>query len=374
MVCDPGPIPLRQYASLVAALYRGPRQQSPWSDFLEELRAVFEPCITVIGLRLPRPGDPGIAYVGGANFSPEDHRSYANKFKALDPLVDLPDGETVALDDVIPRRELERTAYYQTFMRPFDQAQVMGFDIHSNGRVAVFLRLIRGHGAPDFDRRDRDILELLKPQFRELVGWMDSSRTHLREHQLFEQASSSLAMATIVLDAGLNIVHSNSVAGQLLDSGNGISRVGARLRATMPGSNQQLQQALQRVLASEDGRVPVVVPITRAAHRHPLLLTLKKLPVHEEPEDGPHIAVYMTAPEIRQLDQIQLVVDAFGLTPREARLVIALSNGGTLDEFVASTGVSRNTARTHLYSAFRKVGVSQQSSLVSHVIRAIYGL
>ena len=82
----------------------------------------------------------------------------------------------------------------------------------------------------------------------------------------------------------------------------------------------------------------------------------------------------MTDPELRQIDQTQLVMEAFGLTPQEARLVIALANGGTLEEFSSETGVSKNTARTHLYASFRKMGVSQQSSLVSHVIRAIHGL
>lgn len=120
--------------------------------------------------------------------------------------------------------------------------------------------------------------------------------------------------------------------------------------------------------------MPIVIPIPRPQKEHPLLLTLRRLPIQDRFDDTHHIAVYMAAPEIRQLDQVQLVIDAFELTHQEARLVIALANGGTLDDFSEQARISRNTARTHLYSAFRKVGVSQQSALVSHVIRAIHGL
>lgn len=369
-----GPITLKRYAALVAALYRGPRQERPWQDFLEELRSIFEPCVTVIGLRLPRPGDPGITFVGGADYSAEEHRIYAEKFKALDPLVDLPDGKVVALDDVIPREELKKTVYYRAFMEPADQAQLMGLDIQVNGRVAVFLRLIRGRAAPDFTEDDREILRLIEPQLRELACWMDTSRTHVREQHLFEQASGSLAIATIILDPELRIVYANRVAEQLLRSNNGIRCVADRLSATVRASNVQLREALQLLLQEEKGGVPVVIPIARPTHQYPLLLTLRRLTVQDKLDDTHHIAVYMTAPEIRQINQMQLVADAFELTPQEARLVIALANGGTLDQFVEQAGISRNTARTHLYSTFRKVGVSQQSALVSHVIRAIYGL
>lgn len=368
------PITLERYTALVAALYRGPRQEQPWQDFLEALCDVFEPCITVIGTRLPHPGDPGITYVGGANFSMEEHREYADKFKALDPLVDLPDGIVVALDDVITRDELKKTAYYRTFMEPMNQTQVMGFDVHVNGRVGLFLRLIRGHAAPDFVQRDRDILVLLEPQLRELAHWMDINRSCAREQHLFEQAVDSFALATIILDPKLQIVYANRVAEQLLDPRNGLHCAAGRLGATSRTGNMQLQQALRRLRDEGKGGVPIVIPIPRPQKEHPLLLTLRRLPIQDRFDDTHHIAVYMAAPEIRQLDQVQLVIDAFELTHQEARLVIALANGGTLDDFSEQARISRNTARTHLYSAFRKVGVSQQSALVSHVIRAIHGL
>lgn len=365
---------LGQYASLVAALYRGRFQAEPWQDFLSELRALCQPCLTVIGLRLPTPGDAGIAYVGGANYSPQDLMNFANNYSALAPLVDLPDGDTVALDDLIPRSQLRQTVYYNAFMKPFDQEQIIGFDIQRSGQVALFVRLIRGHGAPDFGARERDILELLKPQFRELAVWLENGRSLAREHTLHEQAFTSLALGTVMLDAGLRIVHMNSVAEQLLKDNTSIARVAGKLRVMHHREHQQLQQAVAQLLTDSTQAVPHVIPVERETGRSPLFLTLRRLAQQDSLDDIQHAALYMTDPELRQIDQTPLVMDAFGLTPQEARLVIALANGGTLEGFASDTGISKNTARTHLYASFRKVGVTQQSSLVSHVIRAIYGL
>ena len=368
------PLTVEQYASLVAALYRGRFQESPWQDFLTELRELCAPCLTVIGLRLPTPGDAGITYVGGADYSRQEVMNFANKYSALAPLVDLPDGETVALDDLITREQLHATNYYQTFMKPFNQEQVMGFDMHKDGKVALFLRLIRGRGEPDFCARERAILELLKPQFRELVVWLETSHSLAREHNLHEQACSSLALGTLILDANLCIVYSNSIADQLLKDNSSIASVGGKLRLMRHQQHQQLQQALASLLTDSEQQVPPVISIKRPELRSPLFLTMRRLPLQDRLDDTHQIALYMSDPELRQIDQNQLVVEAFGLTPQEARLVIALANGGTLENFASDTGVSKNTARTHLYASFRKVGVTQQSSLVSHVIRAIHGL
>lgn len=367
-------IDTHQYASLVAALYRGPFQQSPWQDFLRELQAAFPPCIPVIGLRLPSPGDTGISFVGGVEISLQDRQNYANKFKALDPLVNLPDVTVVALDDLISRSALKRTTYYQTFMKPFNQEQLIGFDIQRDEQVALFLRLIRGHREATFAGRDRAFLELLIPQFRELAKWMEKSRSHLREHSLFEQAFSNLAMATVILDADMNIVHINNIAEQLLGENNGVICVAGKLRLISREGNLHLQESLQSILASEQDTIPHVISMPRKSQPHPLLMTLKKLPLGDGVENAHHVAVYMTAVEMRHFDKAQLLVEAFGLTPQEIRLVIALVNGRTMDDFVEEMGIRKNTARSHLYSAFRKVGVSQQSSLVSHVLRVIYGL
>ena len=187
----------------------------------------------------------------------------------------------------------------------------MGFDIHRNGQVALFLRLIRGHGEPDFGANERNLLELLKPPMRELAAWLENTRSFTREHNLHEQAFSSLVLGSIILDADLHIVYMNSVAEQLLDNNPAISRAGNKLRVIRHQEHQQIRQAVAGLLSGDSQGLPQVIPIARQGGHSPLFLTLRQLPLQERLDSEHHIAVYMTDPELRQIDQTQLVVEAF---------------------------------------------------------------
>ena len=59
--------------------------------------------------------------------------------------------------------------------------------------------------------------------------------------------------------------------------------------------------------------------------------------------------------------------EALDLSAAEARLVSALCNGGTLVEAADKLGISPNTAKTQLASAFSKTGTTRQSELVALV-------
>lgn len=56
--------------------------------------------------------------------------------------------------------------------------------------------------------------------------------------------------------------------------------------------------------------------------------------------------------------------DAFGLTPAEVRLAMALCEGVSLRGFAEQQGLSVNTARNQLTAVFEKVGVNRQTELV----------
>ena len=59
----------------------------------------------------------------------------------------------------------------------------------------------------------------------------------------------------------------------------------------------------------------------------------------------------------------------FGVTPAEARLVAALSEGRTLMDAVHRLGISYNTGRAQLRSVLSKTGIRRQSELMLHTAR-----
>jgi DNA-binding CsgD family transcriptional regulator len=61
---------------------------------------------------------------------------------------------------------------------------------------------------------------------------------------------------------------------------------------------------------------------------------------------------------------------AYGLTPAEAGVALAVVEAGGLARAASSLGISRSTARTHLQHVFQKTGVHRQAELVRLLLTA----
>jgi DNA-binding CsgD family transcriptional regulator len=59
--------------------------------------------------------------------------------------------------------------------------------------------------------------------------------------------------------------------------------------------------------------------------------------------------------------------DWFGLTPAEARLAATLAEGGSLDDFAATRGITLNAARFLLKGVFAKTDTNRQPQLVARL-------
>ena len=59
-----------------------------------------------------------------------------------------------------------------------------------------------------------------------------------------------------------------------------------------------------------------------------------------------------------------LVARAFGLTPAELRVLLAIVEVGGVPETSERLGVAETTVKTHLYRVFSKTGASRQADLV----------
>jgi DNA-binding CsgD family transcriptional regulator len=73
----------------------------------------------------------------------------------------------------------------------------------------------------------------------------------------------------------------------------------------------------------------------------------------------------------RDMAQIALLKDKFGLTPAESRLVLRIVAGDPLRLSAAALGVGYETARTTLKAVFRKTGTCRQAELAIVIIRAM---
>lgn len=80
------------------------------------------------------------------------------------------------------------------------------------------------------------------------------------------------------------------------------------------------------------------------------------------------VTLFISDPDQSLAIQPETLEGLYGFTVAEAKLVIALVSGQTLDMVAASTGTSLNTLRNQLKAVFRKTGTNRQAELMKRVL------
>ena len=104
-----------------------------------------------------------------------------------------------------------------------------------------------------------------------------------------------------------------------------------------------------------------------------LELTVLVLPLHEAAADlGPSppsaALIVVGDPECTYDISAEVAARFFGLTLAEARVLVDLVNGISLNEMAEARELTRNTLKTQLNQVFRKTQTNRQSDLVKVVL------
>lgn len=191
-----------------------------------------------------------------------------------------------------------------------------------------------------------------------------------RKRRVAEYVIEASGTGTLLVEANGHVLSANAVAQDLL-SGNGPLLVRDDiLRARTPQAARQLLDAisemarLQSTIADPDCYVPVALPDPDRAQ--PLTLIIRPGPPFG-PVSAPlkrTAVIVLRDPAVPAMLSVGDLERLFGLSPAEARLATRLVDGEGLDEAAVALGVSRNTARSQLQSAFTKTGINRQGDLV----------
>jgi DNA-binding CsgD family transcriptional regulator len=73
--------------------------------------------------------------------------------------------------------------------------------------------------------------------------------------------------------------------------------------------------------------------------------------------------IFVVAPANHFGVPTQWLIEAFRLTPSEAKVALAVASGMPVREAARHFGLTANTIKTHLSKLFAKTGVSRQSEL-----------
>ena len=95
--------------------------------------------------------------------------AYREQFFSLDPFVNLPLDKVIALEDILPDRELLTSDYYLHYLKPIGLFRILGVDTAEPGGMLARLRCSRRSSEPRFKTRERELLTLLTPHLRRAI-------------------------------------------------------------------------------------------------------------------------------------------------------------------------------------------------------------
>jgi DNA-binding CsgD family transcriptional regulator len=169
-----------------------------------------------------------------------------------------------------------------------------------------------------------------------------------------EQALEHQGLAVLVVDASGRVRSRNQQADRLVRRGH-LRIVHERLC----WGDVVTEDSVRRAIACASRPTGRIASSLRTRAVSGPALEIDVVPLDDGAADA---MLVVRAP--RPQAQAERVAAAYGLTPAEARLLAALSEGERVADYADRAGIALSTAKTHLRALFEKTGVNRQADLM----------
>lgn len=371
---------IKEFSQLLRYLYDGYLEENPYGHFLDYMRELLDLNFASITLREPIGNDGGLLFISNDSLTKtliDAHDNpYTDQYYTSDLMTNLPWGKVVTIDEIIPYGSFENSDLYRMCMEPIGIYHMAGVDLRLANGQRFTVRLCRPKEAPNFTAEERDFIAEVAPHIQRAVANGIQLIQLDTEHKLFAKTISGLSIGTITLDKHGKVIHCNMAAQELLREDDGISIVDGDIKLSRKSSKDKLNDYIATAIGAQKSQDPVPVnalAIERPSGKANLEVLVKPIAVDEsiESKDTPRAMLFISDPEKKYEIDIKILMSLYQLTHAEARLAKHLAAGRTLDESANELGIARNTARAQLRSIFAKTGVTQQSILVSLILKSL---
>jgi DNA-binding CsgD family transcriptional regulator/PAS domain-containing protein len=277
-----------------------------------------------------------------------------------------PVGVVVPSDAILPLSNLQRTAFFDEVMRPQALGHSAMIGLAQKPDFGVGFSLNRGPRQGPYGEQELRFLEELIPHMMRSVRLgvrMDAYKALQRAEW---RTLESLAVGVILLDRKARILFANTAA-RSLDGEHGPLRLRqSKVAHVLPSHSRRLDEVVQSAL---QGTPMAAIAVPRADGD--TALTILASSVRAQDVDrfadaslkGAAVLLFIIDAANKAGIPASLLMDAYGLTPAEARVALAISSGLSIPEAAKTLGLSPNTIKTQLRGVFGKSGLSRQTEL-----------
>lgn len=317
------------------------------------------------------------------NLHPEIQRIYNEHYSDRDPWYLAANerglqGRIMTGQELIPTRELRNTDFYHDILVPDEINDIMSVTISQPESRSFDISFQRSTNEPFFDPSDKARLASMLPHLGRMFRMRRMLEAQAMENNLFATASDQTPFGFLVLNSDGRVVHANQAAETILNYGDGLSCRNGRLigQAT---DVETLSRAIALAIPRDGSVTPTgsEVAIRRTSGR--LSYAVQIIPLRADRHEqllpggpaGPRGAVVVIIdPETSPRPQAARLRELFGLTPTEARIMLALAEGKSSAQIADELGIAKRTVRWHADNLRQKTGARRQSQIASLVIRS----
>lgn len=212
----------------------------------------------------------------------------------------------------------------------------------------------------EYDQAAIDRLDTLRPHLAR--AGMLAARLRLEQAQAAVSALEAIGLATAVLSASGQVLTVNTLLDEM--KATFIAGAHGRIALANPAVNALFQEAIAH---NHDDRVVRSIPVPASEGQTPLVVHLVPLrrAAHDIFSGAEMLIVATPVSASAVVPAPSLLAGLFDLTPAEARLAVALSQGRALKDAASDSNITFKSGRTYLERIFAKTGTHQQSELVA---------
>jgi DNA-binding CsgD family transcriptional regulator/PAS domain-containing protein len=355
----------RKLSDLIEDIYDAALEPARWNDVFVSINEFVGGLGCGIFSKNLMNKSGAASYFCGAD--PHYIQLYSETYSKLGPLTSFPPlGSIVTMPDLVPYDEFRRGRFYQEYMLPQGCTDIAGVVLeNSKASSADLLTVYVRNRMVDDEIRQR--IKLIAPHAHRSLTINKAIDDRKSEAAAFADTLDGLSAGIFLVDAQCRIVHTNAAGRSMLLEDDVLRSISGQLVARDAQANQGLRKIIANggvgmeagrgafSLIAHDGQryVAYLMPLASLA-RNGIKASLKSVAA----------AVFVRKVELDGQSWSELVARAFGLTPAESRVLLAIVEVGGVPETSQTLGVAETTVKTHLYRVFSKTGASRQADLV----------
>jgi DNA-binding CsgD family transcriptional regulator len=346
-------------------------REREWLDVLDLLRDWLRARVATLSRHHFVRGEGDTLY--DAPQDPEFRAAYA-EYAPRNPWflssIDYTAGRVMTGDELIGTRDLLRTDFYRSLLKPRRLFHRLCGVVARRGDLAYFIDAHRSEDDEPFGETDKANLKCALPHISLALEnrwrWAQAGDLAKALMRIVDQD----AHPTLLLSPECRVLYRNTSAGDLTLEANGLHVRGERLVAATATDNRSLREAMLAVshdaaLGAETASRVLTISVPGGAHPSILIARTAGRGFLSEAGEFCQLVMVMTRNAHSEHDPRNCpFARQFELTPAQARVSALVFTGHPLLHIARSLQVSENTVRTHLKQIFQKTNTHGQMELV----------